>query len=191
LPRAFGKIHPKYKTPWFSTIVTAIIVAVPSLFMESTLMTDLTSIGTLFAFVLVAGGVLMLPRQTGERNVSQGKFQLPYINGRPIVPILYAIFVFAFRERIKGAFQNVGKENLQEMLFIVFMLVATVLTILSISKKLSLIPILGVLFCSYLLIEIPAISWLWFFAWMAIGLTIYFMYGYRKSKLATKQAGPH
>ena len=184
LPRAFGKIHPKYKTPWFSTIVTAIIVAVPSLFMESSLMTDLTSIGTLFAFVLVAGGVLMLPRQTGARDVSQGKFQLPYINGRLIVPVLYAIFVFTFRERIKGAFQNVGKENLQELLFIVFMLVATVLTILSISKKLSLIPILGVLFCSYLLIEIPAISWLWFFAWMAIGLTIYFLYGYRKSKLA-------
>jgi len=191
LPRAFGKIHPKYKTPWFSTIVTAIIVAVPSLFMESALMTDLTSIGTLFAFVLVAGGVLMLPKQTGERDVSQGKFQLPYINGRVVVPVLYAIFIFAFKGRIKDAFQNMGRENLQEVLFIVFLLVATVLTVLSISKKLSLIPILGVLFCSYLLIEIPAISWLWFFAWMAIGLTIYFLYGYRKSKLATKQPGPH
>jgi len=190
LPRAFGKIHPKYKTPWFSTIVTAIIVAVPSLFMESALMTDLTSIGTLFAFVLVAGGVLMLPKQTGERDVSQGKFQLPYINGRVVVPVLYAIFIFAFTGRIKDAFQNMGRENLQEVLFIVFLLVATVLTVLSISKKLSLIPILGVLFCSYLLIEIPAISWLWFFAWMAIGLTIYFLYGYRKSKLATKQPGP-
>jgi len=190
LPRAFGKIHPKYKTPWFSTIVTAIIVAVPSLFMESALMTDLTSIGTLFAFVLVAGGVLMLPKQTGERDVSQGKFQLPYINGRVVVPVLYAIFIFAFKGRIKDAFQNMGRENLQEVLFIVFLLVATVLTVLSISKKLSLIPILGVLFCSYLLIEIPAISWLWFFAWMAIGLTIYFLYGYRKSKLATKQPGP-
>src|SRR5205823_12909121 len=62
LPKAFGRIHPKFHTPYFSTIVTGIMVAVPSLFVQSALMTDLTSIGTLFAFVLVSGGVLVLPR---------------------------------------------------------------------------------------------------------------------------------
>jgi APA family basic amino acid/polyamine antiporter len=39
------------------------------------------------------------------------------------------------------------------------------------------------LFSAYLLVEIPAVAWRWFFVWMAIGLTIYFIYGYRKSKL--------
>ncbi len=72
LPPAFGKIHPKYQTPWFSTIITGIIVAVPSLFMGAGLMTQLTSIGTLFAFVLVSGGVLILPRisNAGKRRDS-------------------------------------------------------------------------------------------------------------------------
>jgi hypothetical protein len=62
--------------------------------------------------------------------------------------------------------------------------VAFVLTVLTVLRKYSLIPILGVLFCSYLMIEIPADSWGYFFIWMALGLMIYFAYGYRKSKLA-------
>src|SRR6478672_12609534 len=67
LPPKFAALHHKYKTPYFSTIITGLIVAIPSLFMQSALMTDLTSIGTLFAFVLVSGGVLMLPQITGNR----------------------------------------------------------------------------------------------------------------------------
>jgi basic amino acid/polyamine antiporter, APA family len=44
--------------------------------------------------------------------------------------------------------------------------------------------VMGVLCCAYLMIEIPAKSWMVFFGWMVIGLAIYFMYGYKKSKLA-------
>ena len=181
LPKAFGWIHPKYKTPWFATIITGLIVAIPSLFMQSSLMTDLTSIGTLFAFVLVSGGVLLLPRL--DASIKRG-FKLPYINGKYIVPLMVGIFVYFSRNRIRENFQNIGTDNLQEVLFLVFILLAVILAIFSFVKNFSLIPILGVLFCSYLLIEIPAKSWLWFFAWMAIGLTIYFLYSYRKSKLA-------
>ena len=98
LPKAFSKIHPKYQTPWFSTIVTAVIVAVPSLFMASDLMTDLTSIGTLFAFVLVSGGVLMLPRLSKEsERLSPRKFRLPYINGKFIVPLLFLLYLYFVR----------------------------------------------------------------------------------------------
>ena len=186
LPKAFGKIHPKYQTPWFSTIVTGIMVAVPSLFMESSLMTDLTSIGTLFAFVLVSGGVLTLPRIAnlkGEANPT-GKFKLPYINGKYIVPLLYAVFVFFSRQRIVSSLQHVSSEGLQEILFLVFILLSTVLSVLTFLRNYSIIPILGVLFCAYLLIEIPAVSWIYFFVWMALGLSIYFLYGYRKSRLA-------
>gem|GEM_PF-5683233 len=49
---------------------------------------------------------------------------------------------------------------------------------------------MGVLTCLYLMIEIPAVSWLWFFCWMALGLIIYFLYGYRNyrnSRLAQPQ----
>ncbi len=189
LPKAFGKIHPKYQTPWFSTIITGILVAVPSLFMESSLMTDLTSIGTLFAFVLVSGGVLMLPRVTNLKGDSTGKFRLPYINGRFIVPVLFAIFAILSRQRIADSLGNLSSEGLQEILFLVFILIATILSVLTFIRKYSMIPIMGVLFCAYLLIEIPAVSWMYFFAWMAIGLTIYFLYGYKKSALAPDSKG--
>ena len=178
LPKKFQTIHPKYQTPSFATIVTGIIVAVPALFMESGFMTNMTSIGTLFAFVLVSGGVLMLPRI--EKEV--GKFRLPYINGRFIVPILFALFIYLFRTRITTLFD--GDMAADKVLFTIFLVLAFVLTILTIVKKYSVIPILGVLFCSYLMIEIPADSWGYFFIWMAFGLIIYFAYGYRKSKLA-------
>jgi hypothetical protein len=55
-------------------------------------------------------------------------------------------------------------------------------------KRLSLIPVLGMLCCLYLMIEIPVRSWMFFFGWMAFGLVVYFLYGYWKSKLAPKAA---
>ena len=177
--KSIWKIHPKYQTPYFSTIVTGLLVAIPSLFMQSSKMTDLTSIGTLFAFVLVSGGVLTLPKL--DDSVQRG-FKLPYINGKFIVPLLAAIFIYLSWGRIVEAFGNLGKDSLQEILFLVYVLMAVILAIASFIKNFSLIPILGVLFCSYLLIEIPATSWIWFFAWMGIGLAIYFLYGYRKSQ---------
>jgi len=180
LPKAFGKIHPKYKTPWFSTIITGLLVAIPTLFLESSLMTELTSIGTLFAFVLVSGGVLFLPRIQG--GAKKG-FRLPYINGQWIVPVLYLLFLYVFRDRLGSALQHLRGVGLQEILFIVYTLLAGIASVATMVKKYSVIPVLGVLFCAYLLIEIGAIAWIWFFVWMGIGLVIYFLYGYRQSRL--------
>jgi len=180
LPKRFQKVHPKYQTPSFATIVTGILVAIPALFIQSNFMTNLTSIGTLFAFVLVSGGVLLLPRLKKE----PGKFHLPYINGQFIVPVLFGLFIYLFRTRISNAIENIANENHQEILFLIFLVIGTVLTVLTILRKYSLIPILGVLFCLYLMIEIPTESWVAFFGWMIFGLAIYFSYGYKKSKLA-------
>ena len=58
LPAYFQKIHPKYKTPSFATIVTGLVVGVPTYLPNKTFVLDFTSIATLFAFVLVCGGVL-------------------------------------------------------------------------------------------------------------------------------------
>ena len=179
LPKKFQTIHPKYQTPSFATIVAGVIVGIGALFVEGGLVTDLTSIGTLFAFVLVSGGVLLLPRVIKEK----GKFQLPYINGQFIVPILMITFIYFSRDRIGLAFQNISDEGYQEILFLIYMLIASVLSVLTFIKKFSIIPILGVLSCMYLMIEIPSVSWLWFFVWMGLGLLIYFLYGYRNSKL--------
>jgi amino acid transporter len=179
LPRAFGKIHPKYKTPWFSTIITGLLVAIPTLFMESSLMTELTSIGTLFAFVLVSGGVLLLPR---IQTAGKSGFRLPYINGQLIVPVMYLLFLWLFRERVVDVLAHLRSAGLQEALFLVYTLLAGWLTVATVVRKYSLIPVLGVLFCAYLLIEIGARAWIWFFVWMGIGLLIYSLYGYHKSR---------
>jgi len=185
MPRKFGKIHPKFQTPAFATIVTGIIVAIPSLFVESALMTDLTSIGTLFAFAVVCGGVLLLP---AKEKTTEKRFNLPYINGQWVVPILFFVFIYGFRERIINASTQLTHESHQEILFLVFILASAVITFYSFLKKFSLIPVLGMLCCLYLMIEIPARSWLVFFGWMAFGLLIYFCYGYWKSKLSERKA---
>lgn len=180
LPKKFQKVHPKYKTPSFATIVTGVIVGIGALFIESDLVTDLTSIGTLFAFVLVSGGVLFLPPKEKE----PGKFSLPYLNGKWLIPLLFIGFVYIFRERAIKAFTEFHWENTEEVLFIIFLIFAAATSVVTFLRNYSTIPIMGVLTCSYLMVEIPLISWKWFLVWMILGLVIYFLYGYRNSGLA-------
>ena len=85
LPPIFARLHPKFRTPGFSTIVTGIIVALPSLFMNLTEVTDLTSIGTLFAFILVSGGILIV-NPNGKRVLNDKGFVVPYLNSRYFLP---------------------------------------------------------------------------------------------------------
>ncbi|MFM7646151.1 MAG: amino acid permease [Sphingomonadales bacterium] len=179
LPRRFGKVNARYQTPGFATILTGVIVGVGALFLQSGLVTDLTSIGTLFAFVLVSGGVLLLPRI----EKTPGQFNLPYINGKIWVSLLVILFFYFTSDRLIAAFSNVLSEDYQELLFIVYFSICVAMAVLSFVRELSLIPVLGVLSCAYLMIEIPPVSWSWFFVWMAVGLLIYFGYGYRKSLL--------
>jgi amino acid transporter len=182
LPKKFAQVHPKFGTPSFATIVTGCLVGIPSLFVSSTTMTDLTSIGTLFAFVLVCFGVLVLPRMAKETGSSA--FRLPYLNGQFIIPAIVAVFVYFSWNRITDAFVNYANEGFQEILFLLFIFITIVTGVLSFVRKYSVIPVIGALCCLYLMIEIPAVSWMWFFIWMGIGLIIYFFYSRRRSKLA-------
>jgi APA family basic amino acid/polyamine antiporter len=187
LPKKFQQVHPKYQTPAFATIITGIFIGIGAMLIRSGLVTDLTSIGTLFAFVLVSAGVLYLPKVKPE----PGKFSLPYINGQWIIPILFTALIYLFRDRIDdilnqlmgGQWQSV---SLVQYLFLTYLLLGSVLSVLTFVRKFSSIPIMGVLSCMYLMIEIPAVSWIWFLVWMAGGLLIYFLYGYRHSQLANQ-----
>ena len=185
LPKKFSKVHSKFGTPSFATIVTGVFVGVPSLFMSIGRMTDLTSIGTLFAFVLVCFGVLVLPRLSPD--VKKKAFQLPYINGQFIIPVLAAIFIYFGLDRISSAFVAIQTEGYQEFLYLIFVFVLIIVSILSFIRKYSVIPIVGAMCCMYLMIEIPPVSWLWFFVWMTIGLVFYSFYGRRKSLLAKEE----
>lgn len=181
LPKVFSRIHPKYQTPSFSTIVTGFVVGVPALFLNLTVVTDLTSIGTLFAFVLVCGGVLLLPREEAVK----GKFHLPYINSQWIAPLIYIICMAFFWKQFTGLFSG---ENLhQKFPFFLFILLSTSLTILAFIKKLSLIPVLGLLSCFYLMAELTYDSWIRFLVWLIAGLVIYFTYSYKNSVLGKEE----
>ncbi|MFD1255184.1 amino acid permease [Mucilaginibacter terrae] len=182
LPKAFSRIHPKYQTPSFATIVTGFVVAIPALFMNLTEVTDLTSIGTLFAFVLVCGGVLLLPKTVAVK----GKFSIPYINAKWIVPVLFVAGMAFFWKPMTGMF---AEENSHEKFpFMLFILLTAAIAVLSFVKNLSLIPVLGLLSCFYLMTELGYTNWLRFLIWLLIGLVIYFTYGYKNSKLGKETA---
>lgn len=183
LPKKFASIHPKYKTPGFSTIMTGLVVGLPILFTNPKFVLDFTSIGTLFAFVLVCGGVLTLP----IREKEQGKFHLPYINARiifPIITIITFILIFVLSpDYISGLFSISSDNAAKNIPMLVFLLLCVVMAALSFMKNLSLIPVLGLISCCYLLTGMEASNWIWFGVWLIIGLVVYFAYGYRKSKL--------
>lgn len=213
LPGIFQTIHPKFKTPSFSTIITGLVVGVPIIFTDKTFVLDFTSIATLFAFVLVCGGVLLIPR----REKSTTGFHLPYINGQFIFPILVIGTLSLLAWQVPNYFTDLFhwdllekemltvvqglKENTPELLAksvdkallakhtlqvstIIFWLVALGLSVVTFVKKYSLIPLLGLITCLYLLTGMTALNWAWFIGWLLIGLVIYLKYGYSKSRLA-------
>src|SRR5262245_9060743 len=197
LPPIFSAIHPRFKTPWFSTIITGLVVAIPSLFMNLTEVTDLTSIGTLFAFVLVSGGVLML--QNADRGVERG-FKTPYINSKYIAPALFALIwvalYYKYPDAVKSRFSvtdptdpsiqgwDVIKHNIP---LYIYLICAVGLLIQCFRKSLSLIPVLGVLTCGYLMSELGWTNWRRFLYWLVAGLILYFFYSNRHSRLAAKR----
>lgn len=258
LPARFSKIHKKYGTPAFATIVTGFLVGIPSLFFNLTFVTDLCSIGTLFAFVLVCGGILMLQH---KKDVPRGKFRMPYINAKWIMPVLagglIALFMTVFRtetlefftnapqvktphELIEGldttqvynAFQMVRTAHEDELaahgndleaylsslshedylgtlrllpfddklkqdtgwqLFkhkipmYLYLISFLIMIVLSFKKNFSLIPVMGVLSCFYLMTQIELKNWIGFAIWLIVGLIIYFLYGRHRSKLHVAQ----
>ncbi len=123
LPKKFASVHPRFRTPHITTILTGVAVGVTSMFTNIDEMVDLTNIGTLFAFILVCAGVLILRRRDPERPRA---FKTPWV---PVVPIL------------------------------------------------------GILSCLYLMFGLPSITWLRFGGWLILGIIIYFLYGYRHSRL--------
>ena len=186
LPKRFAEIHPKYKTPGFSTIMTGAVVGIPIFFTDETFVLDFTSIGTLFAFVLVCGGVLLLPKAEKIEGVKQ-RFRLPQINGKWIVPTLVALtFVLLINDQsayTEELFQFNATNLSAKLPMWIFLILCLVMAVMSFLRNLSLIPVLGVLSCCYLLTGMAPSNWLWFAVWLGIGLVVYLLYGFRKSKL--------
>ncbi len=254
LPKRFSKVHPKYKTPSYATIVTGFVVAVPALFLNLTMVTDLCSIGTLFAFVLVCAGVLVLQNRT---DIPRGKFKTPYLNSKYVFPLLLLVGIsIAFivnKSETLGFITNEKQINdastivtsleetqtkavsayLQEKGFVkdtnadleevlssiaedevvyknvvdampiddslkyesgfalfkhkipmwIFLLSLLGFAVWSWRQNLSLIPLLGLVSCLYMMAELSVWNWIYFTIWLLIGLVIYFSFSRKNSKL--------
>jgi APA family basic amino acid/polyamine antiporter len=179
LPKVFSKIHPVYKTPSFATIITGLAVGIPALFLNLDVVLALTSIGTLFAFVLVCGGILVLQQR---KDRPETKFKVPYINARFIYPTLLLIMLVLTALYIPEHFLTLF--TLEGFPMAIFWLIAIVTGVMSFRYQFSLIPVLGLISCFYLMAQESHTNWLRFLIWLGIGLCIYFVYGFKKSQLA-------
>jgi len=184
LPPIFSRIHPKYGTPSFSTILTGLVVAIPALFLNLSEVLSLTSIGTLFAFVLVCGGVLVLNQQ---KDKPESKFKVPYLNGQLIYPLLLIVGMALIFYYVPSHFTaDIWTKDTWPMA--VFWIIALMMAILTFVKRFSLIPVLGMMSCFYLMAQETHKVWMRFLIWLVIGLAIYFVYSYTHSKLARQQS---
>lgn len=187
LPKRFSEIHPKFKTPGFSTIMTGLVVGIPIFFTDETFVLDFTSIGTIFAFVLVCGGVLLLP----QRKKGEGKgFRLWYINGQWLFPLICAfagILIFMFTPEYLNEIINGSGDLMFVTAHRILWVCLAVLSWFCWRKKWNLIPLLGVAICLYLLTGMTLENWKWFGLWFSIGIVFYIIYGRRKSILNEAQ----
>jgi amino acid transporter len=254
LPKAFSRVHPKYQTPSFATIVTGFVVAIPALFLNLTMVTDLCSIGTLFAFVLVCGGVLVLQN---KKDIPRGKFKTPYVNSKFIMPVLVVVAIalsFTYNKQATMDFITNEKQMNDGATIVVslnetqiadikqhiiasdsasfiasnndietymssltdanyssfvnslpvdesikyqsgwnlfkhkipmwiFIIIVFALTVWAFRQNLSLIPMLGLVSCLYMMAELGISNWVGFGLWLVVGLVIYFGYSKKNSKL--------
>jgi APA family basic amino acid/polyamine antiporter len=86
LPRAFSRVHPRFRTPAFATWVAGVLVAIPAGMFDVGTFAEMSNIGTLFAFVLVSIGVIVLRYKEPERHRG---FRVPF---GPVIPVLSVFF---------------------------------------------------------------------------------------------------
>ena len=142
----------------------------------------LTSIGTLFAFVLVCGGVLVLQTRIDK---PESKFKVPFINGQFIFPGMVITAVVLILIKAPEHFINIWTWETFPMAL--FWIVTLIMTGLAYQKKLSLLPILGMISCFYLMAQESHTNWNRFLLWLTVGLIIYFSYSYRSSNLSIEK----
>lgn len=183
--KKFATIHPKFKTPSFATIITGIVVAIPALFFKMDFFVDLTSVGTFFAFILVCAGVLYMDHSGLS---AKARFRVPYVNGKYLVGVSFVIgivLMYIYGQDSLAEWQTLGTKEvvLHKSLVVIFWGTWLVMSVLSFKYSFSLLPVTGILINLYLMSELGASNWIIFVIWLLIGLAIYFMYGYRHSKL--------
>jgi len=189
LPRIFSAVHPRYRTPHVTTIWTGIFVAFFAAFASIDEIIELTNIGTLFAFVLVCLGVMVL------RVTDPGRprpFRMPWL---PLLPIWGLVLYYLPPELL--AAPDWGA-RLEYAIVLLIALTGSIFSLVGLGALLSgrRVPELvrtefslaGIASCVYLMRGLPAITWWRFIGWLALGMFIYSLYGARHSRLLPRAA---
>jgi basic amino acid/polyamine antiporter, APA family len=168
LPSFVGRVHPRWRTPHVATILTGIFVATFAAVASVDEMVDLTNIGTLFAFILVCIGVIVLrirePNRPRPFRVPGGwKWALGLY-------LLFAVLVWMWPASVVGR------------------MVALVVgaAFFAVARN-QIMPVLGICSCLYLIYYLPPTSWLRFAAWLNFGFLLYATYGSIKSRLTGRE----
>ncbi|MBN2205800.1 MAG: amino acid permease [Candidatus Aminicenantes bacterium] len=164
LPSAFRRVHKRFRTPHVATILTGVFVAVFAAVASIDEMVDLTNIGTLFAFLLVCAGIIVLRKTDPDRP---RPFKVP--SGWLWSGILFAALTVAVIVIPSSLTAKVAILAAAAVGFAVF--------------RNYLFPVLGILSCLYLIFYLPPTSWLRFAAWLNFGFLIYVGYGSINSRL--------
>jgi APA family basic amino acid/polyamine antiporter len=167
LPPLFYRVHPRFRTPHVSTIITGVFVGVCAAVASIDEMVDLTNIGTLFAFILVCAGTIVLRVTEPDRP---RHFRVP--SGWAWTAVLYAGFATGVLLLPAGTLGASAK---------LAVLVAAG-AVFALSRR-HIFPVLGILSCLYLIYYLPPSSWLRFAAWLNLGFVIYVAYGAVHSRL--------
>jgi APA family basic amino acid/polyamine antiporter len=185
LPRYFARVHPRFRTPHVTTIWTGVVVAVGACLSPLDVIVELTNIGTLFAFVLVCAGVIIL-RATDPSRVRP--FRMPWL---PLTP-LWLVALVGVIVRFAG---GNGFGLFLSIMIVVVCLAGLWLNACAIARKVAGRPVeewmktdlavAGIGTCFYLMDGLPWKTWVRFGVWLLAGLVIYFAYGFRKSRLAS------
>ena len=118
-------------------------------------------------------------------NKPASKFRVPYVNGKFIVPAMFIFAVIIIIYNVDGYFKSIATLETSPMML--FWIVTTVVTVYTFIKNFSLIPVLGLISCFYLMAQETYVVWIRFLAWLVIGLLVYFLYSYKNSKLSPKK----
>jgi len=182
VPKWLAVIHPKFKTPYRTTIISGIIVALCATVFNINEVAELCNIGTLFAFVLVCAGVAILRHKD---SIVSEVFKSPAVPWTLILLTVMCEF---------GLFHFWHNPAMRVIFGVLLAIVLIGALVVSLSYKgflvkrpfssplVPLVPLLGIMTCVYLMLGLPLITWIRFFAWLGIGMIIYLCYGIRHTK---------
>lgn len=129
--------------------------------------------------MLVCGGVLVLREQ---KDKPESKFKVPYVNGQFIYPVLIVASIILIAIKVPTHFtEDIWTRDTWPMA--AFWIIALIMGGLTLVRKFSLLPVLGMMSCFYLMAQETHKVWMRFLIWLVVGLAIYFVYSYKNSKL--------